>query len=131
MPRIPLALHRQQAQADNPDGNREAVDALREAAAGLVNNIGIMATQTVEEENEDTQALLAAAPAVATNVGIMARRIGDAQRKKRRAYRPPPERPLGGDVESSDSDENEESDDSDESNDDDDDNANDERPLLR
>ena len=131
MPRVPLALHRQKAQADNPDGNHEAVEALRGAVAGLVNNVGIMARRIGEDENEDTQVLPEDGPAAATNVGIMARRIGDAQRKKRRGYRPPPERPLGGDVESSDSDENEESDDSDESNDDDDDNANDERPLLR
>ena len=89
MPRVPLVKHRQQAQADNPDGHDEAVEALSGAAAGLV-----------------------------TNVGIMARRIGEAEQKKRRAYRPPPERPLGGDVETSDSDEDV-NDDSDESNDDD------------
>ena len=95
MSRVPLVKHRQQAQADNADGPNEVVEALRGAAAGLVNN-----------------------------VGIMTRRIGEAERKKKRAYRPPPERPLGGDIETSDSDEDA-NDDSDESNDDE------ERPLLR
>ena len=54
----------------------------------------------------------------ATNVGIMARRIGEAERKKRRTYRAPPERPLGGDVESSYSDESEKYNNSNESDDD-------------
>ena len=89
MPRVPLVKHRQQAQADNLDGHDEPVEALGGAAAGLV-----------------------------TNVGIMARRINEAERKKRRAYRAPPERLLGGDVETSDSDEDV-NDDSDELNDDD------------
>ena len=70
MPHVPLHKHRQEA----------------------------VALRRPEDENENTQVLLEAAP-VETNVGIMARRIGEAKRKKRRAYRPPPERPLGGDVE--------------------------------
>ena len=52
----------------------------------------------------------------------MVRLINEAERKKREAYRAPPEHPLGGDVETSDSDEDV-NDDSDELND------NDERPL--
>ena len=48
-------------------------------------------------ENENMRGNVAAM----TNVGVMARRIGEAERKKRRAYRAPLERPLGGDVESS------------------------------
>ena len=53
------------------------------------------------------------AAATVTNVEVMARRIGEAERKKRRVYTPSPERPLGGDVE------NEESEDATEQTDDD------------
>ena len=95
MPRVPLVKHRQQAQAGNPDGPNEAVKALHGAAAGLVNN-----------------------------VGIMVRRINETEQKKRGVYRAPSECPLGGGIETSDSDEDANGY-SDESNDDD------ERPLLK
>ena len=57
--------------------------------------------------------------------GIMAQRINEADRRKRRGYQAPPERPLGGDVSPSDSDRVDSDDD-----DDDDYDCDDRRPLL-
>ena len=61
---------------------------------------------STEDGNGDHQE---AAPIVAagTNVGVMAKRIRQMERKKRQVYQPPAERPLGGDLPSSESDESE------------------------
>ena len=41
---------------------------------------------------------------VGSNVGVMAKRIRQMEMKKRQVYRPPAERPLAGDLSSSESD---------------------------
>ena len=45
-----------------------------------------------------------AAAVAGSNVGVMAKRIRQMQRKKRLVYQPPAERPLAGDLSSSESD---------------------------
>ena len=60
---------------------------------------------TAEDDNVIHQE---AAPIVAgTNVGVMSKRIREMERKKRQVYQPPAERPLAGDLSSSESDESE------------------------
>ena len=63
----------------------------------------------LEAPNDENENMPENTAAAVSNEGIMARRIGEAERKKRRAYRAPPERPLGGDIETSESDDGDES----------------------
>ena len=44
-------------------------------------------------------------PATGSNVGVMAKRIRQMEKKKFQLYKPPAERPLAGDLSSSESDE--------------------------
>ena len=48
-----------------------------------------------------------------SNVNVMAKRIGQMEKKKRHGYKRPVEKPLGGDLETSESDEYDDSDDAD------------------
>ena len=48
-----------------------------------------------------------------SNVNVMAKRIGQMEKKKREAYKRPLEKPLGGDLENSESDDFDDSDDTD------------------
>ena len=61
------------------------------------------------DNSEDDDRVIQVVPVVATgtNVGVMAKRIRQMERKKRQVYQPPPERPLAGDLSSSESDESE------------------------
>ena len=48
-----------------------------------------------------------------SNVNVMAKRIGQMEKKKRQGYKRPLEKPLGGDLENSESDDYDDSDDAD------------------
>ena len=58
---------------------------------------------------DDNGAHQEAAPIIAagTNVGVMAKRIRQMEREKHQVYQPPAERPLAGDLSSSESDQSE------------------------
>ena len=51
----------------------------------------------------DAEVPLEAAEVAGSNVGVMAKRIRQMERKKRLVYQPPAERPLAGDLSSSES----------------------------
>ena len=57
--------------------------------------------------DDDDEVPQAAAAVGGSHVGVMAKRIRQMERKKRQVYQPPPERPLAGDLSSSESDESE------------------------
>ena len=61
----------------------------------------------LDNTTDDNGAHQDAAPIVVagTNVGVMAKRIRQMEREKRQVYQPPTERPLAGDLSSSESDE--------------------------